>query len=374
MKTSARAFKPFQRFIQLESASGLLLFFAALVAIVLANSPLQEFYLTFKSTLEYPVNDGLMAVFFLLVGLEIRREMYSGQLASFRRAALPIAAALGGMLVPAGIYALFNHHSPTASGWGIPMATDIAFALGAMTLLGKRVPPGIKVFLVALAIIDDIGAILVIALFYAQQLHFGQLALAGTCLVTLFTLNRFKIRSIPVYLLVGFFLWFFLLRSGIHATLAGVALAFFIPYDANRDVKPGLEEWLHPWVNFGILPLFALINAGIPLLQETRSLLLKPLGLGILAGLCLGKPLGITLFSWVAMRLGFGELPGGVRRAHLLGAGLLGGIGFTMSLFIADLGLPDVRLLDGAKLSVLCASMISGLAGFGYLWWVGRKT
>lgn len=386
-KTASRVLEPFQRFTRLESASGLLLLFAAAIAFAWANSPAREIYHAFRSwsilkppfaafTLEQMVNNGFMAAFFLLVGLEIKREMLAGELASFRKSALPMAAAVGGMLVPAGIYAWFNHGSPAASGWGIPMATDIAFALGALTLLGKRIPQGLKVFLVALAIIDDIGAILVIAIFYTQRLHFGALALAGICIALLFGMKASGVRRLFPYLGLGILLWWFLLLSGIHATLAGVVLAGFIPYSSRCAEEPSLqclERLLHPWVSFGVLPLFALVNAGAALIPETRGLLIQPPGLGIIVGLCLGKPVGITLFSWLAVRLRFGALPDGARWNHLLGTGLLGGIGFTMSLFIADLGLPDARLLEGAKLSVLCASLISGVAGFGYLWLAGRE-
>ncbi len=372
----ARVFKPFQRFIQLESASGLLLFFAALTGLAFANSPLSETYASLKSVSLPAINDGLMAVFFLLVGLEIKREMWNGELASFRRSAMPFAAALGGMLLPAVFYSLFNRNHLSAPGWGIPMATDIAFALGALMVLGKRIPPGLKIFLVALAIIDDLGAILVIALFYTQTLHWGALALSGACLAALFMLNFFGVRRLLPYLAAGALSWFALLHSGVHATLAGVALAFFIPMTADGAEENSLqflERKLHPWVGFGILPIFALVNAGVALNPQTRNLLAEPVGLGILAGLCLGKPLGISLFSWIAARMGFGELPTGVRWRHLLGAGMLGGIGFTMSLFIADLGLPEERLLDGAKLAVLCASVISGMIGIVYLAWMGRE-
>ena len=378
MKTFSAAgiFKPFHQFVKLESASGLLLFATALIGLAWANSPLSESYQAFKAASGYIVNDGLMAIFFLLVGLEIKREMRGGELASFRRSALPLAAALGGMLVPAAIYTLFNHNLPSGSGWGIPMATDIAFALGALMLLGKRIPPGLKIFLVALAILDDIGAILVIALFYTRSLHWGALALSGLCLAALFALNFSGVRRLSVYLAPGILLWFFLLRSGIHATLAGVAVAFLIPHTPKNSGEPlaqNLERRLHPWVSFGILPLFALINAGVALVPQTRGMLFEPVGLGILAGLCLGKPLGIFLFSWLAVRLGLGEPPTGVRWNHLFGAGLLAGIGFTMSLFIADLGLPNAQLLDGAKLAVLCASLVSGMMGTAWLWWVGTQ-
>lgn len=363
--------KPLRRFLQWEPAPGLLLFFASLAAFSWANSHVSGSYFAFKASLEHTVNDGLMTLFFLLMTFEIKREMVSGELASFQKSALPVAAALGGMLLPAGIYVLFNHGSAAASGWGIPMATDIAFALAALTLLGKRVPAGLKIFLIALAIIDDLGAILVIALFYSQQIHVLMLVLSAACLAVLFLLNQIKVSLLWPYLLLGFLLWFFLLRSGIHATMAGVALAFLIP--SGKKDSDVLEHLLQPWVNFVILPLFALVAAGVALVPETRGLLFHPVGLGILLGLCLGKPVGILSFSWLAVRFKLGALPRGVRWKALLGAGVLGGIGFTMSLFIAELGLPGAGFLDGAKLAVFCASLISGFGGFGYLWLMGRK-
>ncbi len=247
------------------------------------------------------------------------------------------------------------------------MATDIAFALGVLTLLGNRIPLGLKVFLTALAILDDIGAILVIALFYARGFHLAALLPAGLCLTVLVVLNAYEVRRLAPYLLLGALLWWFLLHSGIHATLAGVALALCLPRASARQCT----RRLHPWVNFGILPLFALVNAGVALSAGTQGMLHPPLGLGILAGLCLGKPLGILLFSWLAVRLGIGALPGGVHWKHMLGAGILGGIGFTMSLFIADLGFPGSPLLDTAKLAVLGASLLSGAAGFLYLRMLG---
>ncbi|HEX2613327.1 MAG TPA: Na+/H+ antiporter NhaA [Fibrobacteria bacterium] len=373
----------FRRFAALESAAGILLLGFALLALAWANSSwadlyfhLREFALpvqglrgTAKSvTVEFLVNDALMAVFFLLVGLEIKRELVAGELNSLRRAALPAAGALGGMLVPAAIFIAWNSNGPAHRGWGIPMATDIAFALGVITLLGKRVPAGLKVFLAALAILDDLGAILVIALFYSGEVHFPALAAAGAIVAGLLLLNRAGVRRRMPYLIAGPFLWAALLLSGLHATLAGVLLAFCIPHGgaASADeASPSekIETTLGPWVNFAILPLFALVNAGIALSPRVTGTLLEPLGLGIVLGLCLGKPLGITFFSWLAVRLRFATLPANVRWPHLLGAGILGGIGFTMSIFIAGLGLPDRALLNGAKLAVLAASSIAGIVG-----------
>jgi NhaA family Na+:H+ antiporter len=424
--------RPFQAFARLEAFSGILLLACAMVALSWANSRWGAEYHHFKEfplglslggipmivPLEKLVNDGLMALFFLLVGLEIKREMLAGGLASARKALFPAVAALGGMLVPAAIYLLINQGGPAADGWGIPMATDIAFALGVLQLLGKRVPLSLKVFLVALAILDDIGAILVIALFYTSQLSYPSLFLAGAFLAGLVFLNRTGNRHSLLYLLGGLFLWIALFHSGVHATLAGVALAFCIPTktrltdeeflpEANHilrrfraaqerihpgvlndervgaihalesvceDVEPmtqRVESRLHPWVSYGILPLFALVNAGVELSLPTLHMLGQPLGVGILLGLCLGKPIGIVLFTRLAVWLRLASLPPGTNWIQVAGAGILAGIGFTMSIFIAHLGL-DAALLDGAKLAVLCASLASGIVGFLFLWSVGK--
>jgi NhaA family Na+:H+ antiporter len=375
---------PFRRFARLESASGILLMLCALAALAWANSPWGHAYQGFREyrpagipgilPLELFVNDVLMTVFFLLMGLEIKREMIAGELASLKRSALPIAGALGGMLVPAGIFLALNHGLPGARGWGIPMATDIAFALGVLTLLGRRVPVGLKVFLVALAIIDDVGAIVVIAVFYTGDITLPYLLLAGAALAALVLLNRGGVRRPLPFLLGGALLWFCMFHSGVHATIAGVLLAFCIPHSGKGpSLLQSLESRLHPYVSFGIMPLFALINAGVALSPAVRHALFEPVGLGILAGLCLGKPLGITLFSWLAVRCRIASLPGNVSWPQLAGAGILGGIGFTMSIFIAGLGLPDRELLDGAKLAVLGGSVISGVAGYLILRWLGKK-
>jgi NhaA family Na+:H+ antiporter len=382
----------FRRFAAIEAAAGILLMGCALLALAWANSPwaglyfhLREFPLRFPAlqgagpvTTEFFVNDALMAVFFLFVGLEIKRELLGGELASLRKAALPAFGALGGMLVPAVIFIALNGGGPARHGWGIPMATDIAFALGVMTLLGKRVPTGLKVFLAALAILDDLGAILVIALFYAGEIRWPALAAAGAIVAGLLLLNRAGVRRLAPYLVAGPFLWAALLLSGVHATLAGVLLAFCIPYGgavgrAEASPLKKTETVLRPWVNFAILPLFALANAGMALTPRVTGTLLEPLGLGIVLGLCLGKPLGITLLSWLTVRLRLAALPANVGWPQLLGAGILGGIGFTMSIFIAGLGLPDHTLLDGAKLSVLVGSVMAGSAGYLTLRMLGTR-
>jgi NhaA family Na+:H+ antiporter len=365
-----------------EAFPGVLLLACAIIALTWSNSPWGEAYhhlwdlspasIGIPSTfsLELFINDALMAIFFLLVGLEIKREIVSGELASFQHAALPVAGALGGMLLPAAIFMVLNAGRPGESGWGIPMATDIAFALGVLALLGKRVPPGLKVFLVALAILDDLGAILVIALFYSNSLNGFALLFAAAIVVSMAIINHSGVRHPAPYLIRGIILWFVVLKSGIHPTIAGVVTAFCIPH-TKENGSPSLlersEAKLHFPVIFIILPLFALANAGVALSPSVRHTLFEPLGLGIILGLCLGKPIGILLFSWGAVRLRLASIPTGVTFKHLTGAGLLGGIGFTMSIFIAHLGLPSLALLDGAKFAVLVASLLSGIAGYFWL-------
>jgi NhaA family Na+:H+ antiporter len=367
-----------QRFFRMEASSGILLLACALAALAWANSPAEPAYQALKHAALLPefsfellVNDVLMAVFFLLMGLEIKREFLQGELSTRRQAALPLAGALGGMLAPALLFLAWNQGGPAARAWGVPMATDIAFALGVLTLLGKRVPSGLKVFLVALAILDDLGAILVIAFFYSGSLHVGWLLAAGLITALLAFVNRRGVTHPLPYLLGGAALWAAVFQSGVHATIAGVLLALCIPHRAgpraNRaPLLSRLEHALHPWVAYGILPLFALVNAGVALTPGVWHALREPLGLGILTGLLIGKPVGITLFAWIAVRCGLASLPSGTGWARLAGAGLLGGIGFTMSLFIAGLGLPP-ELLDGAKFAVLAASLTAGLGGYFFL-------
>lgn len=378
----------FQEFFESEKTGGLSLVFCTLVSIVLANSGWRDGWAAFWHThvnlsagpvlldygLEHWVNDGLMAVFFLLVGLEIEREIYIGELADFRSALLPILAAVGGMLVPAGTHFLLNQGRPEQAGFGIPMATDIAFALGMLSLLGNRVPPSLKIFLTALAIIDDLGAIIVIAIFYTKSLALGWLVAALLIFVWLIILNRLGINNLFVYMLPGIVLWYCMLRSGIHATLSGVLLAFAIPF-RRRGAEPQREEtinpsyrlqhFLHKPVAFVILPVFALANTGIHLSPGWPGGLLSRNSMGVLLGLVLGKPIGILLFCWTAIRARWCGLPEGVAFRHLLGAGLLGGIGFTMSIFITNLAFSDADHIQNSKIAILFASLLA--SGLGLL-------
>ena len=373
-------------FLRRESSAGILLFIAAVLALICANSPLAAIYGSLIDTpfeirlgeaeLAKPlilwINDGLMAVFFFLVGLELKREIFVGELSNRRKLMLPLFAAIGGMAIPSGIYVLMNWGDPKAlNGWAIPAATDIAFALGILALLGRRVPVALKVFLVSLAIIDDIGAIAIIALFYTESLAIGSLLVAVPVIAGLFILNRRKVvRRIP-YILLGLILWVAVLKSGVHATLAGIALAAFIPLQGrgeNEHASPlrELEHALHPWVAFGILPIFAFANSGVSLAGLSFGSLLAPVPLGIALGLFLGKQLGVFTFSWLAIRLGMAELPDRVRWSGLYGVSLLTGVGFTMSLFIASLAFEETGNLDyvvNDRLGILLGSTASALAG-----------
>jgi NhaA family Na+:H+ antiporter len=426
-----RLLAPFRQFASTASAGGIVLLVATAIALVWANSPWAAAYhhlwntpltlgvgdWTVRWSLHHLINDGLMAVFFFVVGLEIKREMLAGELQSLRSAALPLVAALGGMVVPALLYTIVNYGGPGAAGWGVPMATDIAFALGVLALLGDRVPVGLKVFLAALAIVDDIGAVLVIALFYSGGVSWGALAASGALLALAAGANAAGVRRPWAYGAIGIALWAAVLSSGVHATVAGVLLAMAIPVRTRLDeqtflasargaladfgaaaavtardphttalsntehhtaiaeletlcehAQPPLirvEHALTGMVAFGIMPLFALANAGVSLGGDAlRGAATHPIALGAALGLALGKPLGITGFSWLAVRLGIAALPTGVAWRMLLGAGVLGGIGFTMALFIAGLAFAESALLDAAKLGILGASALTGLAGW----------
>ncbi|AXA65358.1 Na+/H+ antiporter NhaA [Pseudomonas oryzihabitans] len=381
----AKALAYLNRFCAAEAAGGVVLMVAAAVALIVANSPLADDYFASLHwyvgglSLGHWINDGLMAIFFLLVGLEIKREMAVGQLASWGDRALPGLAALGGMLVPALLYALVNRHDPqTLAGWAIPAATDIAFALGVLSLLGSRVPASLKVFLSALAILDDLGAVLIIALFYTSDLSTPMLLAAAGLVAVLFLLNRFKVTALLPYLLVGALLWFCMLRSGIHATLAGVILALFIPLGDTEadDASPllKLESALHPWVAFLIVPLFGFANAGVSLAGMSPANLLDPVPLGVTLGLFLGKQIGISLMAVLAIRSGLARLPEGASWLQLYGVALLCGIGFTMSLFIGALAFPGAPfLVDEVKIGVLLGSLLSALAGIAVLLLAARR-
>ncbi|HKL78663.1 MAG TPA: Na+/H+ antiporter NhaA [Gammaproteobacteria bacterium] len=434
-KTFQRIATPFEQFIHNQSASGLLLIATTILALVLANSAAAQFYegllhthftltlgpWTLDHTIHHWINDGLMALFFFVVGLEIKREILVGELASIQRAIVPIFAAVGGMVVPALIYVALNPGGPAASGWAIPMATDIAFAVGILVLLGRRVPSGLLTFLVGLAIVDDLGAVLVIALFYTEDIAMGALGLAGVWLAVLIAFNLLGIRRPMPYFLVGGLLWLAMLSSGIHATIAGILTAWTIPARAKFDprtfsqlvrelmdrfdhkAEPGkglmqkpeqhalvqtlengvhyvetplqrLEHAFHVPVALLVIPIFALANAGIPLHLDTLgAALTNNLTLGIIAGLVIGKTVGIAGFALLAVRLGIGSLPAGTTPAQIMGVGLIGGIGFTMSIFIAELGFSgQEQQIVLAKMGILTASLIAGIGGMVWLALVTR--
>jgi len=361
----------FLDFFRSEKASGFILIGCTLLSIGLANSAWGGTYLHFWHTslggltVEHWINDGLMAIFFLLVGLEIERELYIGELSKFRQAFLPVMAAIGGMLLPAFIHYLFNSNTPYASGFGIPMATDIAFALGILSLAGKAVPAALKIFLAALAIIDDLGAILVIALFYTEQLSLQYLLIALGIFAVLFWAGKKGFSVLSVYLLAGIVMWYCMLRSGVHATISGVLLAFAIPFGSggDRSISARLQHALHPLNAFFIMPLFALANTGIVLSADLSVTLLSLNSLGIMSGLVIGKPLGILLFCRVAISAGWAVLPTSVTWKHIAAAGLLAGIGFTMSIFITLLAFSDVQTVVSSKLAILVASTCAALLG-----------
>lgn len=422
--------KPINEFLHREASGGILLIICTVIALIWANSPWFESYhhlwhtyvninlgniLVLNYSLHHWINDGLMAIFFFTVGLEIKRELLVGELSSMQKASLPIAGAIGGMVVPALLYSIFNSGGEGAGGWGIPMATDIAFVVGIMALLGPRIPLTLKIFVLALAIADDIGAVLVIAIFYTAEISLAALVIAATVLVMLVILNRLGTKSLIPYTILGIILWLAFLKSGVHATIAGVLLAFTIPASSRFNTKEFSEKvkqliksfddtgdhWknvlnnaerqhdvhsietscervltplqrfehgLHPYVAFFIIPVFALANAGVTLAGlDILGALLSPISLGIIVGLFIGKQFGIFAFSFLAVKLKLASLPEGVNWKNLYGAGMLAGIGFTMSLFIAGLAFADPALLDLSKIGVLTGSLLSGIVGFVYL-------
>lgn len=426
---------PFEHFLHAQTTTGLVLMFMTVIALLLANSPLYEVYAHFfhmkidfnvgewklSHTIHHWINDGLMAIFFFIVGLEIKREILIGELSNIKVAILPILAAIGGMVVPALIYTSINYGTEGAGGWGIPMATDIAFAISALVLLGKRVSPALVTFLVALAIVDDLGAVLVIAIFYTDQINFLPLILAGISFIIMISFNRFGIHAILPYFLLGLFMWFFMLESGVHATIAGVIAAMAIPSKAKRtaidfshsarnlldeyDNYPiatdntmhenqkailtnmkerilaveapaaRLEHSLHLPVSLVVIPLFALANAGIAIdFSSIGSIILEPVSLGIIAGLILGKVLGIAGVAWLAIKFGIAKLPQDSTMSQVFGVAFLGGIGFTMSIFVADLAfLGNDTLIFQAKVGILAASLFAGFFGYSWLRFIAKS-
>ncbi len=426
--------RPFREFTKAEASSGILLIICTVIALIWANSGISDSYFHLWHTkisvglgefsldysLHYWINDGLMAIFFFVVGLEIKREFLVGELSSARQAMLPVMAALGGMIVPALIYFLFNSGGEGEAGWGIPMATDIAFVIGLMALLGSSVPTNLKIFVTALAIADDIGAVLVIAFFYTADLSVTALIIGAGVLVLLILMNRLGVRNLLVYIILGTALWLAFLKSGVHATVAGVILAFVIPATSRYNTKEFLESGkelldefdkegeegpnvlaneerqnivmtlestcskvltplqrfehaLNPWVSFFIMPVFALANAGVPLQQDFFHALFNEVSLGIIGGLFIGKQIGIFFFSWIAVKFKIAGLPSKVRWGQIYGAGILAGIGFTMSLFITNLAFTSEELSNIAKVGILTASLIAGIAGYIVLKFAGSK-
>jgi NhaA family Na+:H+ antiporter len=367
--------KLFHDFFESEKAGGFILIICTIVSLLVANSVWSESYMHLwhsqigNQSIEYWINDGLMTIFFLLIGLELEREVYVGELSNFKNALLPISAALGGMIVPAGLYLILNYGTVTQSGAGIPMATDIAFALGILSLLGNRVPVTLKVFLTALAVIDDLGAILIIAIFYTKDLIWSNLAIALGIFAFLLVLNRLKIRNLIPYLVGGIVMWYFMLNSGVHATITGVLLAFAIPF-GNGDEKSSsflLQHFLHIPVAFIILPLFALANTAIILKSDWQFMLSHHYTIGIVLGLLVGKPIGIWLFSYLSVKFKISELPTDLNWKSILGVSFLGGIGFTMSIFITLLAFSDGEHIDNSKIMILISSLIAGIIGLIFL-------
>lgn len=365
----------YKEFFNSEKSGGLILVFVTILSLVLANSPWQIDYIHFwhfnlgGHSIVHWINDGLMTIFFLLIGLELEREIYRGELSDIKNASLPIFGAIGGMLVPAGLFLLFNFGTDTQSGAGIPMATDIAFAIGILSLLGNRVPTTLKIFLTALAVIDDLGAIIVIAIFYTTTITFANLFIALGIFGFLLFLNRLKIHNIIPYLIGGVAMWYFMLHSGVHATITGVLLAFAIPFGSSGEKTPSyiLQHYLHKPVAFFILPLFAIANTCIAIGGSWQNSLGQAYSFGIIAGLLIGKPLGICLFSFIGVGLGLCTLPTELKWKNIIGAGFLGGIGFTMSIFITLLAFDNDDIIINSKIAIIIASIIAGIIGFLFL-------
>jgi len=370
----------FIEFFKSEQASGVILIVCTIISITIANSFFGKDYLDFwqtklgfetssislKFSVDHWINDGLMAIFFLLIGLEIERELYIGELSDLKNATLPIFAAIGGMSIPAVLHFLFNRGTLTQAGVGIPMSTDIAFALGVLALLGSRVPISLKIFLTALAIIDDLGAIVIIALFYVGDFSLLYFLSALGIFAGLLILNRLHVHRLPFYIIPGIIMWYFMLKSGIHASIAGVLLAFVIPFAGGNENSPSykLEHFINKPVAFIVMPLFALANTGIVLTGNMMGGLITSNSLGIFSGLFVGKPLGIALFSFLAVKTGISQLPNEVTWRQIIGAGFLGGIGFTMSIFITLVAFENLEIIQSSKISILLSSLLAGIAGF----------
>ncbi|HLO73857.1 MAG TPA: Na+/H+ antiporter NhaA [Flavobacterium sp.] len=364
--------KLFTSFFESEKAGGLILLICTAFSLLISNSSFSESYFAIwhhpiaNHSFEHWINDGLMAIFFLMIGLELEREVYIGELSKLKEAILPISGALGGMIFPALIFLLFNFGTETQSGIGIPMATDIAFALGILSLVGKNVPNSLKVFLTALAVIDDLGAIIVIALFYTKTLYFVNLIISLSIFAGLLILNRMKVNNLLIYLVAGVFMWYFMLNSGVHATITGVLLAFAIPFQdgSENTISYKLEQFLHKPVAFFILPLFALCNTAIVIGSDWLHNFSEEYSLGIIFGLVVGKPLGIVLFTFLMVKLRLTQLPEDLNWKKIIGVGFLAGIGFTMSIFITLLAFDNIVVVNNAKFMILVASLLSGIIGF----------
>jgi Na+:H+ antiporter, NhaA family len=367
--------KLFNDFFESEKSGGIILVLATLFSLFLANSQFQNSYVSFWETsfqnhsITHWINDGLMTIFFLLIGLELEREIYSGELSTLKKVSLPFFAAIGGMIIPALLYSFFNFGLPTQSGFGIPMATDIAFAVGILSLLGNKVPLSLKIFITALAVIDDLGAILIIAIFYSKTISLFYLASAFAILGILFIFNRFKIHNFIPYLFGGIAMWFCMLNSGVHPTITGVMMAFVIPFGdgSQTTISSKLQHFLHKPVAYFILPLFALANTAIPVASNFESTLFNNESLGIIFGLVLGKPLGIIFFSFIAVSLSLSTLSDDLNWKKIIGAGFLGGIGFTMSIFITVLAFQTAENINVSKIAIIIASFTAGIIGFSIL-------
>lgn len=369
-------------FLDSEKMSGVILILCMIFSLSFANSIFGESYQHFwhiklgTQNIEYWINDGLMTIFFLLIGLELEREVYIGELSNIKEALFPIFGALGGMIIPAFIYFIFNFETNTQSGIGIPMATDIAFALAILSLLGNKVPLSLKIFLTALAVIDDLGAIIIIALFYTKTILWTNLLISLSVFILLLILNRLKIRNLILYLILGITMWYFMLNSGVHATITGVLLAFAIPFGNgnNKSASFKIQNFLHKPVAFFILPIFALANTAIIINLNVFETLSQNYSLGIALGLIIGKPIGIFLFTFLAVTFGFCKLPNDINWKSILGVGILGGIGFTMSIFITLLAFDDIKIINNAKFVIVLSSMFSGFLGFFILKIINKKS